>query len=351
LAVLAIVLAIGEKKLVAGQRRWLLRLAIVGGLATIVLLAFATRYLQKDQVLMRNNGEFRLVHERPTFFGNIKIIDSTMPGPVGELKRRVYLMDGLAHCVTLDSGQSGLSYTYGMEALGRGLVPDAKRVLVLGLGGGVLPMRFASAEVEIDVVEINPESISLSEEYFDYDSCVARHFVMDARVYVRETETKYDLILVDLFHGDATPEYLLTVEFMSNLAQCLTLKSGVVFNMVGHSDPRFEQALYSYVKTTKTVWPNVLYFHPGNPGLRNLIMLASAASLESFQPATISMPREVRGEVQQMLAGARPLDQEKLNTVPILTDDCNASSNQYAWFYLQTRHPVLNGVPPQLLVN
>ena len=351
LAVLAVVLALGEKRLDVGQRRWLFRLAVVGGLATTMLLVFATQYLQKDRLLTQSNGEFRILHERPTFFGNIKIVDSAMRGPTGVVNKRVYLMDGLAQCVMLDSGQPGSSYTYGMEALGRGLSPDAKRILVLGLGGGVLPMRFAAADVEIDVVEINTESIPLAEEYFNYDAEVANHFVMDARVFVRETEEKYDLILADLFHGDATPEYLLTVEFMSDLGKCLTPEGGVVFNMVGHSDPRFEPALYSYVKTVNVVWPHVNVYHPGNPGLRNLMMLASGRSLESFRPAKISMPREVRDEVKQMVTVERGLDQERLDSAPVLTDDSNVSANQNAWFYLQTRYPVINGVPPQLLVN
>ena len=351
LAVLAVLLAFGETKLDDRQRRWLLKLALIGGVATVVLLAFATKYLQKDQLLTMSHGEFQIIHERPTFFGNIKIVDSKLKSPMGEIKKRVYLMDGLAQCVMLEGGQPGSSYTYGMEALGRGLVPDAKRVLVLGLGGGVLPMRFASEDVEIDVVEINPESIPLAEEYFEYDVNVAHHFVMDARVYVRETEAKYDIILADLFHGDATPEYLLSYEFMSDLARCLTPRGGVVFNMVGHSDPRFEPALYSYAKTAQAVWPQVKLFYPGHSGLRNLMMLASASSLDSFQPAKISMPRFVQGEVREMLAVARPLDEAKLQVAPLLTDDSNVSSNQNAWFYLQTRYPVLNAMPPQLLVN
>ena len=351
LAALAIGLAIGEKQLDAVQRRRLLRLAIFGGIATALLLAFATQYLQKDKLLTHANGEFRIIHERPTFFGNIKVVDSTSPSPGGKLNRRAYLMDGLAQCVLLDDRRSGSSYTYSMEALGRGMVSDAKRILVLGLGGGILPMRYADDGTEIDVVEINPQSIPLAVEYFKYDDKVANHHVMDARVFVRETQNKYDIIYADLFHGDATPEYLLSAEFMSDLAGCLTPRGGVVFNMVGHSDPRFEPALYSYVKTAKAVWPNVLFFHPGNPGLRNLMLIASADSLDSFRPANIDIPRSVRGEVMQLLAIARPLDEEKLRLAPVLTDDRNVSSNQHAWFYLQTRIPVLNATPSQLLVN
>ena len=351
LALLAGLLALSEKQLDSKRRRWLLSLALVGGLATTALLAMATKYLQKDRILTQGPNTFRLVHEEPTFFGNIKVVDTVTKSRADEVSRRFYLMGGIAQCVMYKDGRHGSGVTYGMESLGRGFAPNAKRILVLGLAGGVLPMRFSAPGVEIDMVEINPASISLAERFFGYDPHVARHYVMDARVYVRECRAKYDLIFADLFHGDSTPEYLLTAEFMADLAHCLAPQGGVIFNMVGHSDDRFEPALYSYVKTASSAWPHLLLYHGTEQGVRNMMILASAKPLDSFQPAKIAVPKEIRESVRQLLLAPRHLDPRQLEAARPLTDDSNVSSIQHAWIYLETRRSTLEGLPPPLLVN
>ena len=142
----------------------------------------------------------------------------------------------------------------------------------------------------------------------------------------------------------------MTAEFMADLAHCLAEKGGVVFNLAGHSDVRFEAALCSYVKTVNTVWPNVLLFHQGKRGLCNLIIIASADSLESYQPAKIPIPMSLERDVQQMLV-PRPLKKQQLEAAQTLTDNSNVASVQYAWFYLQTRTRALSRLPPLLLVN
>ncbi len=43
----------------------------------------------------------------------------------------------------------------------------------------------------------------------------------DARTYLRSCESGYDVVIVDLFHGDGVPDYLVTREFFRDLKRCL----------------------------------------------------------------------------------------------------------------------------------
>ena len=50
------------------------------------------------------------------------------------------------------------------------LMPDPQRILVVGLGGGTLPMTLNELypHAEIDVVEIDPAVLTVAETYFDF---------------------------------------------------------------------------------------------------------------------------------------------------------------------------------------
>ena len=82
-----------------------------------------------------------------------------------------------------------------------------------------------------------------------------------------------------------------------------------------------------------------------------MIILASRRSLDSFEPAKIAIPKQLRRPVRQLLRAPRKLDPGRLEAAETLTDDRNVSSAQHAWIYLQTRQSTLEGVPPPLLVN
>jgi len=350
LALVTLYLARSDVRLVPWQRRRLALLAGGAAGAAILLLVLADRYLGKSSVIEQPQGSVRLVDERPTFFGNIKIVDAFAPGQ-SVAASRVYLVDGLAQCVHLQDREPGSAYTYCMEAVGRGQVQEPRKILVLGLGGGVLPMRFARPDTQIDVVEINPVSVPIAEEYFGYNRTVANHHLQDARVYVRRCSTKYDLIFADLFHGDSTPEYLLSAEFMSDLSHCLAPGGCTIFNMVGHTGDGFQTALASYVKTVQSAFPHVRLYHPARgKGICNLILAAGSAPLRESPPATLSIPARLQNSVAEILV-LQSLDPATLAAAPVLTDDYNVASLQQAWCYLQTRIPVLRAVPAPLLVN
>jgi spermidine synthase len=93
---------------------------------------------------------------------------------------------------------------------------DIDRVLFVGGGGFSGPKRFATEyDATIDVVEIDPEVISVAREYFrldEYDDINV--YAGDGRQYLRDTNHTYDLIVLDAYKKDKVPFQLTTLEFM-----------------------------------------------------------------------------------------------------------------------------------------
>lgn len=121
-----------------------------------------------------------------------------------------------------------LNYTKGLLAALYLAEQAPRRVLILGLGGGVMPMalRMLDADMEIDTVELDPAVVKVAQSYFSYqEDARLRTHVQDARVFVRQQQRRgnqYDLVLIDAFDRDYIPEHLLTREFLQQVRSLLT---------------------------------------------------------------------------------------------------------------------------------
>ena len=138
--------------------------------------------------------------------------------------------------------------------------PQPRRVLVIGLGGGTLPMALAELypDTHMDIVEIDPAVISVAREYFDYQPNTNMHtHELDARVFTKRmlrriergnTDLKYDLVLLDAFNGEYIPEHLMTREYFEETARLLQDTGIVVANtfaiskLYDHESVTFEAA-------------------------------------------------------------------------------------------------------------
>lgn len=121
-----------------------------------------------------------------------------------------------------------LNYTKGLLAALYLAEQAPRRVLILGLGGGVMPMalRMLDADMEIDTVELDPAVVKVAQSHFSYqEDARLRTHVQDARVFVRQQQRRgnqYDLVLIDAFDRDYIPEHLLTREFLQQVRSLLT---------------------------------------------------------------------------------------------------------------------------------
>ncbi|MEQ9449244.1 MAG: fused MFS/spermidine synthase, partial [Rhodospirillaceae bacterium] len=108
-------------------------------------------------------------------------------------------------CVELDDPKH-LVFSYTRMMLGAlAIKPDPERILIIGLGGGTLPMalRDILPDTYIDAVEIDPAVVAVAGEYFGYeeDARLQTH-TMDGRVFVKTAlmeGKQYDLVMLDAF--------------------------------------------------------------------------------------------------------------------------------------------------------
>ncbi|MCL4157499.1 UNVERIFIED_CONTAM: hypothetical protein GTU68_012180, partial [Idotea baltica] len=105
-----------------------------------------------------------------------------------------------------------------------------ERILIIGLGGGTLPLALNELypNADIDVVEIDPAVVSVARSHFSFSPTekVTTHTI-DARVFTKRQMLKadrsggYNLILLDAFNGEYIPEHLMTQNYFQETASLL----------------------------------------------------------------------------------------------------------------------------------
>ncbi len=122
--------------------------------------------------------------------------------------------------------------------------PNIKNVLVIGAGdGGTIRelTRYNTIE-KIDFVEIDKEVVDISKKYFpitasNLDDERVHAYYEDGLKFVRQTEEKYDLIIVDSTDPFGPGEGLFTAEFYGNCHRALS-DEGILINQ--HESPYYE---------------------------------------------------------------------------------------------------------------
>ncbi|PHS20590.1 MAG: hypothetical protein COA86_01190 [Kangiella sp.] len=147
--------------------------------------------------------------------------------------------------------------------------PLPKNILIIGLGGGVLPQAFEKIlpSAIITSVEIDPAVVSIAKKYFNYkENDRVKTSTQDGRVFVKRALRKklsYDWIILDAFNGDYIPEHLLTVEFLQEVKNLLSDGGILSANTFSSSE------LYNYESVTyQAVFNQLHILHSPTKGNR-----------------------------------------------------------------------------------
>ena len=129
-----------------------------------------------------------------------------------------------------------LELPYARVALaGLALCEEPRRILVVGLGGGTLPMflRAHYPAATIDVAEIDPDVVDVAKKFFGFvDDELLRAYVGDGRQFIeRARQADYDVIFLDAFGAHDVPKQLTTQEFLQITRRALKPNGVVVSNV------------------------------------------------------------------------------------------------------------------------
>jgi spermidine synthase len=153
------------------------------------------------------------------------------------------------------------------------IVPEPRRILIVGLGGGSMPrfIRHINPEVHIDNVELDPAVVEVAQKFFNFreDERMKAH-VGDGRKFIEETDNRYDIIFLDAFGADEIPYSLATREFLQAVRGKLADGGLVAANIWG---PYANRLYYSMLRTYLDVFPELRIIRARNSG--NQILLVS----------------------------------------------------------------------------
>lgn len=325
--------------------------ALIAAGAALLLMVKADAYTGRLGPVAYAGEQWRVEASLGSLFGTVKILRSD-PDPATGRFQRLYFHDGITQNSVDSSGASQSYYTYALEALARAYRPDMRHALMLGMGAGIVPMRLAERGVAVDVVEINPVSLEVAQRFFRYDPSRAHTHLTDARTFVRSCPRQYDVVMVDLFQGDGTPEYLVTREFFSDLARCLAPSGVVVFNTF--ADLEHPRSYAHFLTTLRSELPELALFRPdwGGAVHINSFVVAGAAALPPRQPVTIDgVPERHRATLFDMLARPTPLAAGLFAGGRVVSDAYNSAARELAMTDVTYRRAVVENLPAALLLN
>jgi spermidine synthase len=247
-------------------------------------------------------------------FGRLQVIS------VRNDTRRYFLNDYLVQN-TYDpiAKDSTSTFTFMLHGLARGYTTKTEDVLCIGLGVGIVPMKFAREGTRVDVVEINPAVVPVAEQFFDLEPARLKLTIDDGRHFVNRGAKRYDAIILDAFLGDSSPSHLMSREAFAAMRR--RLRPGGVLVMNIFADMKSENDFFaaSLDKTLKAVFRSVL-IHVAPDG--NMFFVASDQSELELRnrPNLAEVHEKCREEVRDAWATI-------LKTNPdhgiVLTDDYN----------------------------
>jgi len=263
----------GVNKIIFGMGIILLVVAFLGlsikfkaiVLLILVILPFAAPYMVSRQLTI---AAYTLalgdtIYETDTPYHHLLVADYYDPS--AQSKIRILIMDDNLHSAMdlQNPNRTVFSYTDYFN-LGFLLDPKISRVLFIGGGGFTGPKQFLRAypNVTVDVAEIDPEVISVAEEYFAVNASNPRLHIYndDGRIFLQETNQRYDLIVLDAYSRSYVPFHLMTAEFFELVSSHLTSNGIVISNLISGTTSDNDQLLTAETNTMRTVFPNVYTF-------------------------------------------------------------------------------------------
>jgi len=218
-----------------------------------------------------------VIYEKETPYSHLDVVDS-------KGTRTLYL-NGLSHSAMYLNNTNDLVFLYTeMFNLAFAFNSNIQNVLFIGGGGFSTPKYFLEnyPDMIVDVVEIDPDVIKVAKDYFNLkEDTRLSIYNRDGRVYITNSNKKYDLIVLDAYSKTYVPFHLMTKEFFMELKKDLTpdgiVASNMITSLLGDTSDLFK----AEYKTISQIFSNLYVFptRANSPGtVQNVLLFASQTS-------------------------------------------------------------------------
>jgi spermidine synthase len=188
----------------------------------------------------------KVIYDKPSAYNNIIVTEDDNGYRTLRFER-----SGARQSIAKPGDPTFLGFGYTKVAFsGLALAEDVKRVMIVGLGGGTMPMflHHYYPNATIDVVDIDPDVVRVATEFFGFreDAKVHAH-VGDGRKFVEAVREPYDVVFLDAFGTRNVPPHLTTLEFLRAVRRSVKPTGVVIGNIWGRpSNPLYDSMVRTY---------------------------------------------------------------------------------------------------------
>ena len=289
---------------------------------SLILWLFVLTLEARTQVLFSSNSRYN--HITVVNRDNYRVLSFN-----GSEETRVSLHNGLlGHFEYTEHMQMPLIWT-----------PKAKRMLMIGLGGGRTQRAYNHyyPDIQVATAELDPMVASVAKRFFGIkESPKLKIHIGDGRVYLKKNKgPEYDIILMDAYTSHRTgsfiPYHLATKEFFTLASKNLNENGVLGYNVIGTYDGWRADNVGSLHQTLKTVFPNVYHFPSAET--RNIVFVATkekaaltTESLRAKYSALLKMHPKLSPNFLKRVQVIRNREPNSARRSPILTDSHTPAS-------------------------
>lgn len=157
--------------------------------------------------------------------------------------------------------------------------PKGSKALLMGLGGGSIAKNLLEKGMQVDACELDQRIADVAHRYFHLSPDV-NITIDDARHFIRTSEKKYHLIVMDMFKGEDPPNHVFTLESIQKLKTMLEPDGLIMVNSLSYYEGSAGAAIRAIYKTFQEggFQVKVLPTDP-DPNVRNMLFYASLNDL------------------------------------------------------------------------
>ncbi len=296
----------------------------IGGI--LVLLIVCSSQI-KSKSYLYNYGGIELKYENENMLSQLRVIDIPTRQKNGDdvTFRMMMINNTLQAIVDAENpAKDYLQFSRLMDPIIEKYFHN-KKILILGLGGGIVANQFIRNKCEVDVVEIDPRIRDMAFQFFGLSNQV-NVIIEDARRYINHCDKKYDLIFIDTFHGESIPSHIFTQEALQEMKALLNENAVLISNFHGFTDAKRGKATAAVYKTLSTVGfeNKMLVSNINADEMRSLLFFStmqndtSYESISNLEVNNLTYASGSEGTIEKFTVNPSTLN---LKDAPLLTDD------------------------------